>query len=257
MEHFIAYHSVKTMGYAYKPDGELNFLSRKLALLKRAIGNTIWVVQGAPSKAGTDFTLIGSYRADTIEVEDKDSGLYVIKGGGVDLTPAVPLNALPWFGQLKKAQSNFSLGFNTLNDAEVISALTDLMRRKNQESVKDLGWEFDADFASSEGARILVAHLRRERDGNLVKLKKQRVVSEGGRLTCEICGFDFEEKYGVLGAGFCEVHHRLPLGEREVESETKLGDLAIVCANCHRMVHRTSPILSIEDLRARLIKIDP
>jgi 5-methylcytosine-specific restriction protein A len=53
--------------------------------------------------------------------------------------------------------------------------------------------------------------------------------------------------YGDLGAGFAECHHKLPLaaGERR----TLLSDLAIVCANCHRMLHRRSPWLTVEELQ--------
>jgi putative restriction endonuclease len=30
---------------------------------------------------------------------------------------------------------------------------------------------------------------------------------------------------------------------------TRLEDLALLCANCHRMIHRASPWLSVEELR--------
>ncbi|WP_405847976.1 HNH endonuclease [Streptomyces niveus] len=44
--------------------------------------------------------------------------------------------------------------------------------------------------------------------------------------------------HGALGADCIEVHHLLPLhvaGPRE----TRLEDLALLCANCHRMCHRS------------------
>ena len=70
-----------------------------------------------------------------------------------------------------------------------------------------------------------------------------------GRLTCEACDFDFEERYGKLGLGFAECHHRLPIARLSVTLRTRLSDLAIVCANCHRMIHRSRPLLTVEELR--------
>lgn len=244
------------MGYAYEPEGNLNFFSRKLGLLKRAIGNTVWVVQGEPLAKGTVFTLVGSYLAEKIETADEKSGLYLIKGHGLDCLPPIPLNAMPWFSELKKAQSNFSLGFNTLNDSATVAALQKISLVNAEISQSQFDVDSDIDSPSMEGRQLLVLHLSRERNSKLARLKKQQVLSESGGLKCEVCNFDFATKYGELGVGFCEVHHRLPLGERVMETETTLADLAIVCANCHRMIHRTSPILSVEDMRALLTNIN-
>ena len=49
MKHFIAYHSAQRMGREYGAPGELLFLSKKIGLLKQAVGNTVWVVQGLPN----------------------------------------------------------------------------------------------------------------------------------------------------------------------------------------------------------------
>ena len=46
----------------------------------------------------------------------------------------------------------------------------------------------------------------------------------------------FESVYGEVGAGFAEVHHLRPLAEMDGPVETTLDDLAVVCANCHRMI---------------------
>lgn len=90
-----------------------------------------------------------------------------------------------------------------------------------------------------EGQRKVGAHLAAERISRkqgAIQRKKSTVHAETGKLCCETCGFDFLEKYGELGTGFCEVHHLFPLhkGERETKNE----DLAVLCSNCHRMIHR-------------------
>ncbi|GCE12080.1 HNH endonuclease [Tengunoibacter tsumagoiensis] len=56
---------------------------------------------------------------------------------------------------------------------------------------------------------------------------------------CQICGFSFTETYGELGAGFIEVHHLKPVSSYEGETHVDpQEDMAVLCANCHRMLHR-------------------
>lgn len=99
----------------------------------------------------------------------------------------------------------------------------------------------DPDLAAMEGAErmSLVRHRKRElslRDAKVAEAKKLG----DGKLHCEVpgCGFDFETIYGELGRDYAQVHHLKPLGDRSTPSQTKLNDLAIVCANCHAMIHR-------------------
>ena len=105
------------------------------------------------------------------------------------------------------------------------------------------------DISVTEGGRTRTLHFRRERDPKIIRAKRDHVLSETGKLKCEICGFDFAETYGQVGNGFCEVHHKIPLSGIETEVETKLEDLAILCSNCHRMIHRTNPMATITQLR--------
>jgi 5-methylcytosine-specific restriction endonuclease McrA len=101
-----------------------------------------------------------------------------------------------------------------------------------------------------EGSRRLVQHMRVERDRRLVEAKK-REATHSGSLACEVCGFDFAETYGTLGRGFCEVHHRSSLA-RSGPTRTNLRDLAVVCSNCHRMLHRRGTVVSIKALKKAL-----
>jgi predicted HNH restriction endonuclease len=78
------------------------------------------------------------------------------------------------------------------------------------------------------------------------------VLRATGSLVCEVsgCGFDFFRTYGELGREFAECHHRVPLSLLAGVRETRLEDLAIVCANCHRMLHRGK--LTIAELEVLL-----
>lgn len=113
--------------------------------------------------------------------------------------------------------------------------------------------DVDDQQSALEGHKRLVTHLRRERRRHIVEKKKREVLHATGKLCCEACGFDFKAFYGSIGSRFCEVHHCVPLHKAEGLVETTTDDLAIVCSNCHRIVHRTDPMLSVEDL-ARHIK---
>ncbi len=249
MEHFIAYHSARQMGYEYGSPGELTFLSKKLGLLKKAIGNTVWVVQGLPNGSKTSYTLCGAYLAESIAPESTSSNRYVIRGSqGTDFVPQVPLNQLSWFPSLLKSQSNFSLGFNRLSEESVILALSELQSKNIAiQSVPSLP---DIDFSASvsEGERRLVSHLKRERNRAVVEAKKAAVLNSKGNLSCEVCGFDFSSFYGSLGVGFCEVHHLNPLSGSDEFVTTTLADLAVLCSNCHRIIHRSDPMLSVAEL---------
>lgn len=68
---------------------------------------------------------------------------------------------------------------------------------------------------------------------------------------CVVCCFNFEEKYGALGAGYIHVHHLRSLSEVDKEYQVDpINDLRPVCPNCHAMLHRYKPPLSIEELKA-------
>ena len=102
-----------------------------------------------------------------------------------------------------------------------------------------------------EGGLVLRTHLVRERNRPLVEMAKARFNTRHGRLYCEACGFDFLSTYGELGDNFIEAHHEDPLSERTATSPTAIEDLRMLCANCHRMLHRDTEngIKSVDELR--------
>lgn len=101
------------------------------------------------------------------------------------------------------------------------------------------------DISASEGARKLAVHKWRERNQAIVKAKKAAVLSTTGDLTCEGCGFSFYQKYGDVGKEVCEIHHKNPLGESGEGVTTRLDDLAVVCSNCHTIIHKSNPMLTV------------
>ncbi|MBK7873847.1 MAG: HNH endonuclease [Saprospiraceae bacterium] len=70
------------------------------------------------------------------------------------------------------------------------------------------------------------------------------------KCTCSVCEFDFEKVFGDLGKGFIHVHHLTPLSEIGKEYEVDpIKDLRPICPNCHAMIHRENPPLTIEQLK--------
>lgn len=112
--------------------------------------------------------------------------------------------------------------------------------------------EDEEDEEAQEGRLLTRVHKSRERNSALVKKKKKQVLDKTGKLECIICGFDFVKIYGDLGKGFAECHHTKPLSELVPGEKTKLSDLSILCANCHRMIHRTKPWLLPHELQSRI-----
>ena len=100
-----------------------------------------------------------------------------------------------------------------------------------------------------EGRILTYLHKRKERNRRAVERKKQSVLESTGHLQCEVCAFDFFWFYGELGQNFAECHHRVPIADLTEHHGNRLADLAIVCANCHRMLHRGQQLLSVEQLR--------
>jgi 5-methylcytosine-specific restriction enzyme A len=104
--------------------------------------------------------------------------------------------------------------------------------------------EQDEEITEAEEGRLRTRmHRLRERN---------RALRETGRLACEACGFDFNGNYGEHGRGFIEVHHLVPLYALAPGSRTRMQDPAVVCANCHRMIHAKSKWLSLLQLKELL-----
>jgi 5-methylcytosine-specific restriction protein A len=98
----------------------------------------------------------------------------------------------------------------------------------------------------SEGRATQYYTTRYERDP---RNRKAAIKIHGTK--CMACGFDFEKVYGERGKDYIEVHHVVPLASRDAETEIDPEkDLIVVCANCHRMIHRKkNQVLSLEELK--------
>ena len=109
----------------------------------------------------------------------------------------------------------------------------------------------EEDYESrTEGGRRVYVSQKSERDA---RLKNAAIKIHG--TSCQVCGFNFGLIYGEWGKGFIEVHHLQPLGDNATAERitNPAKDLIVVCANCHRMIHRKKGItLTLDELKQRI-----
>lgn len=89
--------------------------------------------------------------------------------------------------------------------------------------------ELDSTQQFTEGSIKLSLHKKIERNHRLIQqVKRNR------RWICEICTLEFRNSYGV---NYIEGHHKIPLhlSGQVVNQE---NDIALLCANCHKAVHK-------------------
>ena len=68
--------------------------------------------------------------------------------------------------------------------------------------------------------------------------------------SCLACGFNYTDFYGELGDEYIVVHHVVPVSKIGPDYDINPStDLVTLCANCHAMVHRQDPPLTVAQLR--------
>ena len=105
----------------------------------------------------------------------------------------------------------------------------------------------DSNQAEGKAKKVLVTKYERSPINRMLCL-----AAKG--YNCSVCGMNFEKTYGDIGLNFIHVHHSVPvsqMGDNYVVNPEK--ELFPVCPNCHAMLHRCDPPLSIEELSAILL----
>jgi 5-methylcytosine-specific restriction protein A len=89
------------------------------------------------------------------------------------------------------------------------------------------------------------------------KIERNRTAAQQAKkfhgTRCQACSLNFSERYGDLGKGFIEAHHLRPIASLEEGVSAKYdvaADFAVLCSNCHRMIHRFSDPSNLVAFRA-------
>lgn len=133
------------------------------------------------------------------------------------------------------ALSHFYEYIKSLNDVDILNYKEIALTQEDQSFV--------------EGKAVLLKHIVRERNPQLIRIAKDNFKRKNKKLYCELCKFDFAEKYGELGEDFIEAHHIKPISEMQGVEKTNIEDLIMVCSNCHSMIHRKRPWLNKDELK--------
>ncbi|MDP8245994.1 MAG: HNH endonuclease [Candidatus Hinthialibacter antarcticus] len=159
-------------------------------------------------------------------------------------TLIVDPNGVPWPHQVKvKWESEFirmnkilgksqQLTVEKLQSNEILSFESELKLEKKAQKQQEV----------LEGEKYKAEIEFRRRNSGVILAKKAN-----SDFRCEVCGFSFEEKYGTIGDEYIIAHHLNPISMGE--QLTTLDDIALVCANCHAMVHTKNPPIPIDELR--------
>jgi 5-methylcytosine-specific restriction protein A len=155
---------------------------------------------------------------------------------------AIETNYVEGMNSHSKLDKTIFFEFN--NDKKLLERIANSIKLAIEDEVLNqtlnlVNDDFDDEVISvKEGSVLYRLHKYRERNKSIVSKKKASSLKKNGNIACEHCGFDFEKTYGKVGRGFIECHHKVALSELDVNRETSLDDLMLVCANCHRMLHR-------------------
>jgi predicted HNH restriction endonuclease len=162
--------------------------------------------------------------------------------------------------ELKKAVNSLELrkAADAVNDlqAQVFGLTNAGSATKLEEAAARPPVELEEEIFGVEGKLLTRIHVYKERDKAFAaRAKKFYRDKSGGKLCCEACGMDPLATYGPDGERCLEAHHRVPIEELQPDSITRVDEMAIVCASCHRIIHSKKPCLSVADV-AKLVASD-
>lgn len=107
--------------------------------------------------------------------------------------------------------------------------------------------------AGREGKLLTRIHAYKERDRAFAKRVREYYRQKNkGYLSCEACGMMPNQVYGAQGESCMEAHHKVPIEQLQPDSVTLVNEMAVVCANCHRIIHSNKPCLTIQEVRCLL-----
>lgn len=135
--------------------------------------------------------------------------------------------------------------FEHYNRGDIIpsagTVLPELRRIVSEAQLRQADEEFE------EGSLRLKMHHYRERNSEAARQLKREALSKGN-LVCESCNINYYALYGEKAIRVVECHHEIPISSKEHGGKTKKSDLKLLCANCHRLAHSTTPPIPIDEL---------
>lgn len=205
----------------------------------------------------------GSDAKEALEIRAKNYAARIgkipkgITPGSIDLA-CVGKSKLGPLYEVGSILSFYYLADNLPDDEHLASDLKNILSlyyslsKKETQLFIDNELEDDEVGLETEDLKKIRVHKRIERNQKLSsKVKKLK------GYTCEACGFKFTKMYGEIGEKFIEAHHLQPLHTLVGENVTldPIKDFAVLCSNCHKMIHRSEFVSAVAEFRGKYIKL--
>ncbi|MFT6923337.1 MAG: putative HNH restriction endonuclease [Crocinitomicaceae bacterium] len=192
-----------------------------------------------------------NYKQSTINTYAAQVEKSILNEFSLDVEYNMGLYLITDLQTLGKIDEKLNVGEDNKKRRDLRSAFQSYVRFVRDEFEFNDQVQLPDEFQSkTEGGKKVYISQRAERDSGL----RNKAIAIHG-TACKACGFDFGEQYGEWGEGYIEVHHLIQLGgsaskERKTDP---LTDLTVLCANCHRMVHRKRKmVLSLAELQQKM-----
>jgi len=155
-------------------------------------------------------------------------------------------------GMLKNALLSLSQHFDYYEDLtkraiknrrEVYNKYYDLIKDYSDEIIYADEVESGIEYSEGKTKQVLINSYERN------PIARKKCIEFYG-VKCQVCEFNFEDKFGDLGKDFIHVHHIVDISMIGKEySVDPIKDLIPVCPNCHSMLHKRKPAYAIEELK--------
>jgi 5-methylcytosine-specific restriction protein A len=170
----------------------------------------------------------------------------------IDLAPSTPSNDTAFY-EAGNICAKFYSANNLPTETQLVSDLSTMLQLYQAlfegllRSDTDRSEDDEPAGLHFEDATKFRLHKRIERNAKLSKDVKKL---QG--CICLVCGTDFEKRYGPVGKGYIEAHHLKSIASIKGTKVAMdpLKDFAVLCSNCHRMVHLSGCSADIEKFKA-------
>ena len=129
-----------------------------------------------------------------------------------------------------------TLGSSPERVRELASAIEKAITLQHQDPTR-IEEDEDSKEEFFEGRQLTLTHKRRERHPGVRKALLAARRKNENALSCDLCRIVSPAKDQALEDAIFEAHHLLPISQA-LERKTVVKDMALVCASCHRLIHR-------------------
>lgn len=235
---------------------DFGFIDWRMRNRKYAVGDTVYIYLGHNIRKVLYKCNISRINLDSKEYKDDfdywiDKAQYAEDLGGqymrLELIERVDNKALNLENLKNNGLKNAPQGAKKLN-GKLLNYISFYFNANNSDNFYPD--EIEDNQRIYEGSKKIITVNSYERNAEA----RQKCIELYG-LNCQICGIDFEQRYGEIGKGFIHVHHKIPLytisKTYAVDYKT---DLIPVCPNCHAMLHRklNGKELTVDELKKKI-----